>query len=331
MTRHDPSAPLLPAREKLHILFAHGAYALKPVFDAAHGDIRTTQVTNAADLEAALPEADVLVTSMLWRNDLLPQAGRLRYLQSVSSGMNQYDAEAFRARGIRLASGRGVNRNAVSEHAIGLLLSLTRRLALARDNQAVAHWRPNQSDPMEREDELAGKTVLVIGIGGIGGRIARIARALDMTVIGLRRDPSKGAGDTDEVHGFRALPALLPRADVVVLSCPLTEETVNMIDAAALALMKPTALLVNVARGGCVDEAALIAALEGGRLAGAGLDVTRAEPLPAASPLWRLPNVVLTPHAAGETRRYEGNVIAILEENLARLWAGRPDLVNGLV
>ncbi|MEI4485095.1 D-2-hydroxyacid dehydrogenase [Frigidibacter sp. MR17.14] len=331
MTLHAAPAPMLPTRDKLHILFAHGAYDMKPIFDAAHGDIRTTQVSTYADLAAALPKADVLVTSMLWKNDLLPLAGRLKYLQSVSSGTNQYDREAFRAQGIRLASGQGVNKNAVSEHAIGLLLSLTRRLSLARDNQTAGHWRPEQTEPAQREDELPGKTMIVVGTGGIGDRIARIARALDMTVIGVRRDASKGAGAADEVHGFRDLRAVLPRADVVVLSCPLTDETANIIDAAALAVMKPSALLINVARGGCVDEEALIAALEAGRLAGAGLDVTRVEPLPPTSPLWGLRNVVLTPHAAGETRKYERNVLAVLDENLSRLWAGRADLVNGIV
>lgn len=331
MTKHDTMTSLLPPKDRLHILFAHGAYDMKPIFDARGSGITTAQVSTRADLAAALPEADVLVVSGLWQNDLLAHAPKLKYIQSVSSGTNQYDKAAFAERGIRLASGQGVNKNAVSEHAIGLMLSLTRRLALARDNQSARIWRPEQTDPMAREDELPGKVMVIVGTGGIGDRIARIARALDMRVIGLRRDPAKGKGAADEIRSFHDLKAVLPEADVVVLSCPLTEETANLIDAAAIALMKPTAQFINVARGGCVDEAALIAALTEGRIAGAGLDVTATEPLPADSPLWSLPNVVLTPHAAGETRNYELNVLSILERNLDRLWAGDEALVNRIV
>ena len=331
MTKHDMTPPLLPTKEHLHILFAHGAYDMKPMFDGRGSGITTAQVSTYADLEAALPEADILVVSGLWKNDLLPRATRLKYLQSVSSGTNQYDTAAFAARGIRLASGQGVNKNAVSEHAIGLLLSLTRRLALARDNQALTHWRKEQTDPMAREDELPGKTMVIVGTGGIGERIAKLARAFDMRVIGIRRDPTKGKGAADEVYSFHDLKSVLPQADVVVLSCPLTDETRNLMGAEAIACLKPSACFINVARGGCVDETALIEALQAGRIAGAGLDVTAIEPLPADSPLWSMPNVVLTPHAAGETRRYELNVLTILEANLARLWAGETSLVNGIV
>ncbi|WP_417672906.1 D-2-hydroxyacid dehydrogenase [Pseudodonghicola sp.] len=332
MTDHPPLTPLLPGRQELTICFAHAAYDFKPSFDAApHGIINTMQVGTHADLEAALPEADVLVISGLWKNDLLNHAPRLKYLQSISAGINQYDLDAFRARGIRLASGQGVNKNAVSEHAIGLMLSLTRQLALARDNQNARIWRREQSNPMQREDELPGKTMVIVGTGGIGDRIARLAKAFDMKVIGLRRDPAKGSGAADEIHSFKALKTLLPQADVLVLSCPLTEETRHIIDAEALGRLKPSAFLINVARGACVDEAALIAALQQNRLAGAGIDVCATEPLPADSPLWAMRNVVLTPHSAGETRRYELNVLNLLTQNLDRLWAGRGDLVNQIV
>ncbi|GAA6199325.1 D-2-hydroxyacid dehydrogenase [Aquicoccus sp. SU-CL01552] len=328
MTDQSPIKPLLSARSDLHILFAHSAYDLKPIFDARAGGIKTTQVSNREDLAEALPEADVLVTSMMWSNELLPLATKLKYLQSVSSGTNHYDKAAFAERGILLASGAGVNKNAVSEHALGLTLSLTRRLALARDNQHAKIWRTEQTDPMLREDELPGKTMVIVGTGGIGDRIAKLAKAFDMAVIGVRRDPSKGRGAADEVHSFRDLKSVLPKADVLVLSCPLTDETVGIIDAEALSLLKPTAFFVNVARGGCVDEAALIAALKSNAIAGAGLDVTAVEPLAEDSPLWTMPNVMLTPHAAGETRKYELNVLNLLTQNLERLWAGRDDLVN---
>jgi phosphoglycerate dehydrogenase-like enzyme len=127
------------------------------------------------------------------------------------------------------------------------------------------------------------------------------------------------------------LKLLLPEADYVVLACPLTQETENLIDAAALALMKPAAYLINVARGRVVDEAALVEALATKRIAGAALDVTVEEPLAPTSPLWGMAQVLITPHTAGETRRYEDNVIEILEDNLARLWRGETELRNQIV
>jgi phosphoglycerate dehydrogenase-like enzyme len=182
-----------------------------------------------------------------------------------------------------------------------------------------------------REDELAGKTLLVVGLGDIGGRLARLAKAFDMRVVGLRRDPANGPGAADRVHPMGELKSLLPEADVVALTCPLTRETENLVDAEALGRMKPSAHLVNVARGRVVDEAALILALEARRIAGAALDVTVEEPLAPTSALWGMEHVLITPHTAGETRRYEDNVIEILRENLDRLRRGETELRNQIV
>ena len=179
--------------------------------------------------------------------------------------------------------------------------------------------------------ELQGKTLVIVGLGKIGGRLAQIAKAFDMRVIGVRRDPAGGKGAADEVHALAALPGLLPAADFVALTCPLTPETTNLIDAAALAAMRPSAYLVNCARGRVVDEPALVAALQAGTIAGAGIDVTWEEPLPSESPLWDAPNAFITPHTAGETRRYEDNVLDILMENLARQWRGDAALLNQVV
>ena len=186
-------------------------------------------------------------------------------------------------------------------------------------------------DPAAREHELAGKTLLLVGLGRIGGRLARLAKAFDMRVIAVRRDPAAGAGAADAVHGISALPSLLGMADYLALACPLTSETERLIDAQALAQLRPSAALINVARGRCVDEPALVAALAEGRLAAAALDCTAAEPLDPGSPLWAMPNVLLTPHTAGETSAYEDNVIDILLENLDRLRRGEAGLRNQVV
>lgn len=322
---------MLPPNDQLTLCFAHVAYRFGDRFAARNTGIRFIEVRDRAGLDAAVPEADVLVCSGLWRNDLPRIAPRLKFVQSASAGTDQFDREVFRAHGLRLASAQGVNAHAVSEHAIALMLALMRRIPEARDNQARRFWRGMMGDFAKREDEVAGKTAIVVGLGRIGGRIARLCKALEMTVIGVRRDVAAGAEAADEVHSFRDLKAQLPRADVVILACPLTEETRNLMDAAALAQLKPTALLVNVARGRVVDEPALIAALQAGRLAGAGLDVTAEEPLPPESPLWAMPNVLITPHTAGETHRYEDNVLDLLLENIARLQRGESRLVNEIV
>jgi phosphoglycerate dehydrogenase-like enzyme len=322
---------MLPARDALTICFAHIAYCLGDRFAARDTGLGNFEVRTRDELEARIGEADVLVVSGLWRNDLLAQAGRLKLIQSISAGVDQYDQAALRAQGIRLASAQGANARAVAEHAMALILALTRRLPEARDNQSKRVWRGMIGDLSRREDELGGKTLLIVGLGRIGGRLAQLARAFDLRVIGVRRDPGSGPNGADEVHGLAALPTLLPRADIVALTCPLTPETENLIDAAALGLMQPSAFLVNAARGRCVDEDALTTALTHGRIAGAALDVTREEPLPAASPLWGMANVVITPHTAGETRRYEDNVLDLLMDNLDRLWRGETALRNQVV
>ena len=214
---------------------------------------------------------------------------------------------------------------------MALILALSRLLPEARDNQAKRVWRGMIGDPDRREDELGGKTLLVVGLGRIGGRLARLGKAFDMRVVGIRRDPRGGHNGADEVHGLGLLKALLPQADFVALTCPLTPETEGLIGAEALSLMRPSAHLINVARGRVCVEAAVAGALAEGRIAGAALDCTEAEPLAADSPLWAMPNVLITPHTAGETRRYEDNVIDLLLENLDRLWRGEGELKNQVV
>jgi phosphoglycerate dehydrogenase-like enzyme len=322
---------MLPSKDKLTICFAHVAYQLRQRFLSLDTGISSFEVRDAATLQQRIGEADVLVISGLWRNDLLPQAPRLRFIQSIGAGTDQFSREALTQQGVRLASARGVNARAVSEHVMALILALARRLPEARDNQKKRVWRGMIGDLTRREDELAGKTLIIVGLGQIGGRLAQLAKAFDMRVIGIRHDPHAGAGHADAVHGMSELEALLPQADFVALTCPLTAETEKLIDADALSRMKPSAYLVNAARGRVVDEPALVHALEKCQIQGAALDVTVEEPLPADSPLWAMDQVLITPHTAGETRRYEDNVLAIMQENLARLWRSETQLLNEVV
>jgi D-2-hydroxyacid dehydrogenase (NADP+) len=320
-----------PRKDDLTICFAHVAYRMAERFALRGTGIRHFQVDSPEELSSRIGDADVLGVSMMWRNDLIARAPKLKFIQSISAGTDQYSREALKSAGIRLASAQGVNARAVAEHAMSLILAMSRQLHVARDNQTKHRWRGMISDLSKREDELGGKTLLIVGLGRIGSQLAGLAKAFGMRVIGTKRDPASGGANADEVYPHGALGEVLPLADFVTLTCPLTPQTESLIDAKALALMKPSAFLVNVARGRVVDEAALVVALGQGRLAGAGLDCAIEEPLPDASPLWDAPNLLITPHTAGETRRYEDNVIDVLLENLDRLWRGETDLRNGIV
>jgi len=322
---------MFPARPDIRVCFAHPAYRMLACFEARDTGIAAFEVFSRDELRARVKEADVVVVSGLWHNDLIGQAPRLRFIQSISAGTDQYGFDLLRAAGIRLASAAGVNARAVSEHAMALILAMIRRLPEARDNQHGRVWRGMIGDPAGREDELGGKTLVIVGLGRIGGRLAQLARAFDMRVIGIRRDPAGGAGAAHEVHGMAGLAEVLPRADFVALTCPLTPDTERCMNATAFGRMKSSAVLVNVGRGRCVDEPALIASLRTGGIGGAALDCAEVEPLPADSPLWAMPNVLITPHTGGETRRYEDGVIDFLMDNLGRLWRGEAALRNQVV
>lgn len=319
-----------PNERDLTIGFAHAAYQLGAEFAARGRAAVSFEVRTFDELKARAPEADVLVVSGLWRNELIASCPNLRFVQSISAGTDQFDKIAFAEAGIRLASAQGGNERAVAEHAMALILGLTRQIHLARDNQVAKFWRPMIGDRSRREDELGGKTLVIVGLGRIGLRLAALASAFGMRVVGVRRQP-RPEPNVDVVVTPEHLPEVLAEADIVALTCPLTPETEGLIGKAALAKMRPDALLINVARGRVVDEQALLAALAEARIAGAGLDCFHDEPLPADSPFWTLPNVIVTPHSAGETRAYEANVVDILLDNLGRLARGEAGLRNQIV
>ena len=326
-----PDSDRLPGDDTLVIHFAHVAYRLAERFALRETGIEHFQTWNPDDTRARIAEGHVLVLSGFWSDDMLDDAANLRFIQVCAAGYDRFGLDALRERGVPLANGSGVNRNAVSDHAMALLLALARHVHTGRDRQREHVWRGMISDLGRREEELAGKTMLVYGLGSIGSRLARLARAFDMTAIGIKRDVANHDGSADEVRSPDRFLESLAEADVVVLTCPLTPQTENLIDADALERMKPGAYLVNVARGGCVDEPDLVAALERGAIAGAGIDTTREEPLAPDSPLWNFENALITPHTAGETRQYEDNVVDILIENIRRLQRGEDALVNGIV
>ena len=253
-----------PSRDALTIGFAHLAYRAAEEFARRRTGVAHFEVRTLEELERRAHEPDVLVVSGLWRNTFLASAPKLRFVQSFSAGTDQYDKAQFVKHGVRLANAQGANERAVAEHGLALILALTRQLHLAHENQRMRRWRGMIGDRALREQELGGKTLVIVGLGRIGMRLAALARAFDMRVIGVRRAARPEPGLADLVIAHADLAEALAQADVVALTCPLTAETEGLIGAAAMAALKPGALLINVARGKVVDEAALIAALADG-------------------------------------------------------------------
>ena len=321
----------LPAREDLFICFGHKSYQMASKFRDRQLDIRHSQAWSPVELVAQIVPADVLVISSMWKDELLGMAPKLRFIQSIGAGYNQFPIKELQRRNIRLASASGVNKNAVSEHVFAHILAFTRQIHVARDNQKKHLWRGLISQPANREHELSGKTVVIVGLGTIGSRTAQLAKAFGMRVLATKRNTTKVQEQVDVLVTPDQLHTLLPQADFVVLTCPLTPETENLINRESLSLMKESAYLVNVARGRCVDESSLQEAIEQKAIAGAALDSFWDEPLPDSSPFWNLENVLITPHTAGETQKYEDNVIDILLENMDRLLRGEERLVNQVV
>jgi phosphoglycerate dehydrogenase-like enzyme len=258
--------------------------------------------------------------------ELLPQARRLRWIQSASAGVEDM-ARALRGRDVTLTNAAGVAATGIAEHALGVILMFCRNLHIAGRRQAEARWdrmgvMAGTGTPIR---ELRGSRVLIVGLGPIGLALADGCAALGAIVRGVRRHPSgSDAPPFESVAGPQALDSLLPCADFVVLAVPDTPETHQMVGARQLDLMRADAYLVNVARGSVVDEEALVAALQRGAIAGAGLDVFSEEPLPASHPLWSLQNVVLTPHVSGSTPKYFERNLALFTDNLTRYLAGKP-------
>jgi D-2-hydroxyacid dehydrogenase (NADP+) len=320
-----------PSAGDTTVHFAHVAYRMEERYALRNPEVNYFQTWTADDTMNRIEEADVFVCSGFWDNALLERATKLKYIQSIGAGYDQFPLDELKERGILLANASGVNQNAVAEHAMSLILGLNRHIHTGRDNQNNGNWRGMLGDLTKREDELIGKTMLIVGMGAIGSRLARFAKAFDMKVVATKRDPSTAIGPADEVVTPDKLNDLVPQADFVALTCPLTPETTNIIDAGVLSAMKPTAYLINVARGQCVDEPELAKALRSGSIAGAGIDHFWSEPLEAGSVFWGMENVIFTPHTGGETRLYEERVIDILDENLGRIWSGQTELRNHIV
>ena len=279
---------------------------------------RTVRVSSVAELEAHLEELEIVFAWNFDRPtllDVVPRAPRLRWIQSISAGVEEFARPVLTEHGVVLTSAAGVYDPGLAESALGFLLALSARI--------VEDARLSPGDwPAQGTRLLRGTTALIVGAGSIGTETGRLLRAAGAHVRGIARTP-RGPDDVFErIAGTGDLRAELSEADHVVNVLPRTASTERIFDAAAFAAMRPTAFFVNIGRGATVDEPALIDALERGVIAGAALDVFEVEPLPVESPLWRMPNVLVSPHRAGDHERWMEDVVALFVDNLKRFVAG---------
>jgi len=272
-----------------------------------------------------LPEAEAIGAFVLSREEFA-ECKKLRWLHLGVAGVEKSLHPALVNSEVIITNARGIHSDVMSEYVLAAILSCANRFDLAATSQAKKEWR--QKEIVRHRYSVAGKTVGIIGAGAIGAAAGKLCHACGMRVIGIRRSPEKGAPEEFErIYGIDDLPQLLAEFDYIVLAAPLTSETQHLLGAAQFAMMKSTAFFINIARGAMVEEAALIEALRGKKIAGAVLDVFAEEPLPAESPLWTLENVLITPHISGNFEQYVERVGEQFAENLARYLRGEA-LVN---
>ena len=282
------------------------------------------------------PVEDVEVLLRGWLSSdafdrLVARAPRLNWVHSASAGVERALTPAARERGLVITNARGVFSRPIAEYVLMMILAVSRRLPGLLELQRERTWQPLEGV------ELRDVTVGIVGLGSIGRAVGALATAFGCRVVAVRRradagsappadEESRSFGEVllDRVGGPELLPDLLRESDFVVLAAPLTPETQNMMDATALAAMKPGAWLINIARGGLVDERVLLSALRDGRIGGAVLDTFRDEPLQPSSPFYDLPNVIVTPHTSWSSSRVLDRSVELFCDNLRRYAAGEP-------
>jgi D-2-hydroxyacid dehydrogenase (NADP+) len=266
----------------------------------------------AGDVDAAIDYSS---------EDFVEAAAQLQWVQKLSTGVNGVPFDLFKDRGIVLTNAGAYGPN-MADHTMAFMLMLSRHIPQILRRQATEGWL-HRDKPVPDPGELAGQTLLIVGLGGIGLETAKRAAAFGMRILATRRRVDDPVPEfVDELHPAEALHDLLPRADWVSVSVPHTAATVDLIGEREFGLMKRGAHILCLARGGIINTAALLRALDSGRLAGAGLDVTDPEPLPDDHPLWGYPNVVITPHASGQAEAAHRRLGELIADNIRRFLRG---------
>jgi phosphoglycerate dehydrogenase-like enzyme len=287
-------------------------------------DVNVVHLPDYKRLDAEIPDAEIL---MAWsiRPEQIKAAAKLRWIHSPAAAVHQLMFPELIESEIVLTNARDVHGPVVAEHVLALIFALAKKIPGSVELQQKHVWGQQILwDEIPRVREVAGATLGLVGLGSIGRPLVRSAKALGMRVIAVREHSEKGSEGGDAVFGPEEIDELFRQADYVVLAAPVTDRTQSIANAARLALMKPTACLINVGRGPLVDEAALAAALREKKIGGAALDVFPKEPLAADSPLWDLPNLLITPHTAALTEKLWERHYGLFSENLRRYLAGQP-------
>jgi phosphoglycerate dehydrogenase-like enzyme len=326
-------APRNPAETKLLICVNNPAPLWNPPADTAQRmrarfpQMRVTHLPSFDGLERELADTDIFMGLSL-KAAQLSIAPKLQWIQAVSAGVAQFMYPELRERGVILTNASSVHCVPIAQHILGMIVGLARRFPDCLRYQRERIWALNElwTAPVKPR-ELRGQVLLFIGFGAIGQETARLVRPLEMRVWAVTHSGRSDSDMAERALQTSQLREALPQADFVVVAAPATPETRNMLGEREFALMKPSAYLINVARGTLLDEPALISALERNVIAGAALDVTVKEPLPPESPLWKMNNVVITPHVSGATENTWEREDELMAENLKRWFAGR-ELLN---
>jgi D-2-hydroxyacid dehydrogenase (NADP+) len=266
----------------------------------------------------ALQDGGEVLVSFIWNESYLSPS--LKWVASPSAGFDQFPVAELHARDVVITTGAGVHADAVAEHAFALMLALTRNLGTAARNMAEAKWQRPLCD------EVFGKKIAIVGIGRIGDAFARRLDGWGAEVVGVKRNPATYSGPVEVIHPVSALREVCNWADILILTSPAQVDGSALIGAAELEALG-AGWIVNIGRGSLIDETALIAALDSGKLRGAGLDVFSKEPLPADSPLWTSPKVLISPHVAGSTPAFGKRYVKVFETNLAA-YRGQGEWMN---
>jgi len=286
-------------------------------------EMRVAHLPDYDKLPQELPDTDIFVGYSL-RAKQLKDAKKLKWLHSTAAGVAQLMYPELRDSGIMVTNPSGVFSVPMAEHIVGLLLALARNFPDSVRQQDRAVWSQQELwDKPQHLAEVNGRVLLIVGYGSIGRELAKRARAFEMRVWGVTRSGEGDGSYVERILSAGQLPEALPEADYVVVAAPETAETKNLIGAKEIAKMKRGARLINVSRGSLVDEKELVCALENGTLAGAAIDVAETEPLPADSPLWKAPNLFITPHTSALSDRLWQRQTALLVELLERWFDGR--------
>ncbi len=286
-------------------------------------EMRVLHLPNYDRLAEELPDTDIFVGYSL-RPEQLKDAKELKWIHSTAAGVAQLMYPELRDSRIMVTNPSGIFSVPMAEHTMGLLLALARNFPDSVRQQDRARWSQQEIwDKPQHLTELNGKVLLIVGYGSIGREVAKRAKAFDMRVWGVTRSGAGERAHADQILAAAQLPDALPGADYVLIAAPETAETKHLIGVAEIARMKRGARLINVSRGSLLDEAALLRALESGALGSAALDVAETEPLPAESPLWKAPNLFITPHTSAVSDKLWERETALLVDLLERWFDGR--------